>query len=97
MRGLSVPSQGDMETTIDRRAKARVIFSKMNDPTYPLSLDDACCKLDEYLEASRSEALEVIEHLSDMAKSAIEQPPPDARNETLVDWRTFVVKLAQLS
>ncbi|KAF9343474.1 hypothetical protein BGX26_005671 [Mortierella sp. AD094] len=47
----------DIDVAIDRKAKARVIFSKMCDASYPLSPDDVIYKLNEYLELSRSEAL----------------------------------------
>ncbi|KAF9398086.1 hypothetical protein BGX21_008180 [Mortierella sp. AD011] len=56
---------GDIEVAIDRKAKARVIFSKMCDPSCPLNPDDVICKLNEYLESSRSEAVvKQYNHLS---------------------------------
>ncbi|KAF9985754.1 hypothetical protein BGZ79_005416, partial [Entomortierella chlamydospora] len=55
--GLPVPPLDDIEVAIDRKAKARVIFSKMRDPLSPLNPDDVIRKLNEYLESSRSEAV----------------------------------------
>ncbi|KAF8980042.1 hypothetical protein BGZ46_004723 [Entomortierella lignicola] len=94
MIGPPMPPLGDIETTVDQKAKARVIFSKMCDPSYPLSPDDVIYRLNDYLETSHSVALEVIGYLSDMATSAIVDPPPAARSN--IDWADFVERLARL-
>ncbi|KAG0248402.1 hypothetical protein BG011_000109 [Mortierella polycephala] len=80
--------------TIERKAQARVIFQRMcghsRDSTVLLDHETALDKLREYKEASHSEAVEVIRHLSAMVNKVItEEPAQEPACVSRVDWAAF--------
>ncbi|KAF9186443.1 hypothetical protein BGZ51_002029 [Haplosporangium sp. Z 767] len=83
--------------TIERKAQAQVIFqricSRSGDSTVLLDPETALDKLREYKEASHSEAVEVIRHLSAMVNKAATEDPADVSH---VDWTAFAGALWRL-
>ncbi|KAK3827669.1 MAG: hypothetical protein J3Q66DRAFT_382609 [Benniella sp.] len=69
----------------DRQVKARLIFQRLCDPSNPLTIPETIDNLQEYLKAFRSEALEVVGYLLDMATSASKEAS-HVEDATDTDW-----------
>ncbi|KAG9319949.1 hypothetical protein KVV02_004701 [Mortierella alpina] len=83
--------------TIDRKAKASVIFSRVRDhPTTSRCIENVLFKLQEYVETSRSEAMDVIKHLRIMANSASKKQMASTGHDESVDWSAFADQLHAL-
>ncbi|KAK3827671.1 MAG: hypothetical protein J3Q66DRAFT_408715 [Benniella sp.] len=80
---------------IDRQVKARLIFQRLCDPSNPLTIPETIDNLQEYLKAFRSEAMEVVGYLLDMATSASKEAST-REDATDVDWSALVAALSQL-
>ncbi|CAO3568339.1 unnamed protein product [Mortierella alpina] len=88
----------DLSTeTIDRKAKASVIFNRMRDhPTPSRCLETVLFKLQKYVDTSRSEATDVIKYLRVMANSASKNQSSSTNHGESVNWSAFADQLHTL-
>ncbi|KAF9950147.1 hypothetical protein BGZ70_001489 [Mortierella alpina] len=83
--------------TIDRKAKASVIFNRVRDhPTPSRCIETVLFKLQEYVDTSRSEAMDVIKYLRVMANSASKKQSSSTGHGEGVNWSAFADQLHTL-
>ncbi|KAF9569150.1 hypothetical protein EC968_002696 [Mortierella alpina] len=83
--------------TIDRKAKASLIFNRVRDhPTPSRCIESVFFKLQEYVVTSRSEAMDVIKYLRVMANSASKKQSSAIGHDESVNWSAFADQLRTL-
>ncbi|KAF9957174.1 hypothetical protein BGZ72_002109 [Mortierella alpina] len=82
--------------TIDRKAKASVIFNRVRDhPSPSRCIETVMRQLQDYIETTRSEALDVTKYLMIMANSASKKQSSTVHEES-VNWSAFADQLHSL-